>query len=216
MRRCWLAFCLVLLMSCDSTEVQNRAVYLLIDPSVTDESALLLSKQVVRFYLQALQPGDAFAIARIDGEQLLTQDVIAQVVFDQRPSYTNAQKRLMVAAYDDFLLNLEPAGFTNISGGIAEASVFLRATGAHQQHILLFSDLQERLPEERLPSEPFDLSGISVTALNVIQLQGEGFELVDYVASVALWRSRVEQGQGLWRMFNDVNRIETLLNHTER
>ena len=43
--------------------------------------------------LAKLEPGDSFAVARVDTGSFSEKDIVARVTFDERPSVTNQQKR---------------------------------------------------------------------------------------------------------------------------
>lgn len=204
----------IVLAGCGSSEIQQRAVYLLVDTSSTDTEVLEHSRKMVLFFLSQLEPGDSLAVARADSGSFSEKDIIAKVTFDGRPSYLNAQKRQFAAVYDDFLLNLESSPYTDITGGILQAIGVLSETNAQQKQILIFSDLQEELPEGLNRDVELNLDGFTVIALNVTKLREDNADPQIYLDRVAAWRERIEQGKGQWRIINDLDRLDALLNYS--
>jgi len=81
-----------LLVSCSSSEGEDaskswaRGVYLLLDTSGTYTQELTKAQQLINYMLAMLEPGDTFAVARIDSGSFSEKDIVAKVVLDGRPS----------------------------------------------------------------------------------------------------------------------------------
>jgi len=72
---------------------RNTGVYLLIDTSGTYNNEVRKAEQIILFVLGKTQPGDSFAVARIDTASFTERNIIAKATFDDRPSTANQQKR---------------------------------------------------------------------------------------------------------------------------
>ena len=66
-----------------------------------------------------------FAVARIDTGSFSEKDIVAKVTFDDRPSMANQQKREFQKRVDDFVRTVKPASYTDITGGILQATEYL-------------------------------------------------------------------------------------------
>ncbi|WP_320825700.1 VWA domain-containing protein [Reinekea sp.] len=204
-------FALLVLVGCGrAADNPYRGVYLLLDTSGIHSGELEKAQQIVNSYLAVLKAGDSFAVARIDSGSLSEKDIIAQVTFDGRPSHMNAQKREFANVVDRFVGSVESAEYTDISGGLLQAMVFLRATGAVQKYILIYSDLREELPEGYKSDFSYELDGFQVFALNVTQLREENIDPSLYSGRLNDWQTKVEQGGGQWQAVNDLDSTEVL------
>ena len=90
---------LLLLAGCDtSSQVVNRStgVYMLLDTSGTYAQELEKAQQIINFTLSRLNPGDSFAVARIDTGSFSEKDIVAKVTFDDRPSTTTHRTHIDV------------------------------------------------------------------------------------------------------------------------
>jgi hypothetical protein len=92
-----------------------------------------------------------------------------------------------------------------------QATEYLNETGAGQKYILVFSDLKEDLVEGYVRDIPFQLSGIKVIALNVTKLRSDNVDPREYLDRLEDWRKRVESGVGQWKVINDLDRLERIL-----
>ena len=203
----------LLATGCSQPNSGNQAVYLLIDTSGTYTEELTKAQTIVNYLLATLGSGDSLAVARIDSGSFSEKDVIAQVTFDERPSTSNDQKRLFKSAMDNFVANLNSgAPHTDISGGILQAAQFLNETGAYQKTVLVFSDLEEDLPKGHIRNFPIALNNIQVVALNVTKLRSDNIDPRNYLKRLDNWQQKVVSGGGDWRVVNDFDRLESLVN----
>ena len=72
--------------------------------------------------------------------------------------------------------------------------------------------LEEDLREGYIRDFQLDLNDIHVTALNVTKLRSDQIDPREYMARLGAWQARVETGGGSWRVINDLERLDTLLN----
>lgn len=197
---------------CADTESRAKGVYLLMDTSGTYKQELNKAKAIVNYLLGTLQPGDSLAVARIDSGSFSEKDIIAKVTFDRRPSVSNDQKRRFAREIDLFVKTARGAPYTDISGGLLQAVEFLTETGAGEKHVLIFSDLEEELAKGHIRDFSLPLTGFQVVALNVTKLRGDIVDPREYLKRLDIWRGRVEEGGGQWRVINDLERLDKLLN----
>ena len=190
----------------------TRGVYLLMDTSGTYTKELEQAKRVINFTLSDLQPGDSFAVARVDTGSFSEKDIVTKATFDSRPSVSNEQKRKFQATINTFLKDVKSSTHTDITGGILQAVEYLNETGAGHKTILVFSDLKEDLREGYVRDEiPLNLSGYNVVALNVTKLRTDNVDPRQYLGRLDGWKQRVETGGGQWRVLNDLERLESML-----
>ena len=204
---------LVLLAGCDtSSQVVNRStgVYMLLDTSGTYAQELEKAQQIINFTLSRLNPGDSFAVARIDTGSFSEKDIVAKVTFDDRPSTTNGQKRQFRDEITAFVETVRPAQYTDISGGLLQAIEFLSEKDPGHKTILIFSDLKEDLDEGYVRDFSIPFDDTEVIALNVTKLRSDNNDPREYMDRLQAWRTRVEQSGGLWRVINDLDRIESI------
>lgn len=198
--------------ACDSGQAKNhqRGVYLLLDTSGTYTQELKKAQQIINYMLAHLEPGDSFAVARIDSGSFNEKDIIAKVVLDARPSASNRQKREFAATVDAFVKQVKSSAYTDISGGLLQAIEFLNETNVGQKHILIFSDLKEELPEGYVRDFDLVLDGFAVKALNVTKLRTDNQDPGEYLERVSQWQARVVGGGGSWAVINDLDRSDAL------
>ena len=58
---------------------------------------------------------------------------------------------------------------------------------------------------------PLELDGFEVVALNVTKLRADNVDPREYLMRLEEWQDRVESGGRTWRVINDLDRLETLL-----
>ncbi|MGD8690749.1 MAG: VWA domain-containing protein, partial [Gammaproteobacteria bacterium] len=109
---------------------------MLLDTSGTYTKELDKANGIINYLLATLTSGDSLAVARIDSGSFSEKDIIAKVTFDGRPSVANQQKRAFRTQVDEFLKNVNASGYTDISGGMLQASQYLTETGAGNDYIL--------------------------------------------------------------------------------
>ncbi len=204
----------LLLGACSgSSEPVNRTsgVYLLLDTSGTYSEEIDKARQIIYYTLSKLDPGDSFAIARIDTGSFSEKDIIAKVTFDGRPSTANGQKRRFQETVNEFVKDVTPSRFTDISGGLLQAIEYLNEKAPGRKVILIFSDLKEDLPEGYVRDFAISFDNVDVVALNVTKLRSDNVDPREYLDRLTMWQERVENGGGEWRVINDLDRLEKIL-----
>jgi len=189
----------------------SRGVYLLIDTSGTYTKELNNAQAIINAILAKLEPGDSFAVARVDTASFTEKNIVARVTFDERPSVTNQQKRNFRDAVDAFVRGVKPASHTDITGGVLQAVEYLNEKNPGRKTILVFSDLEEDLRDGYVRDIPLTMDGFEVVALNVTKLRADNVDPRKYMNRLEHWQSRVEAGGGTWRVINDLDRLERIL-----
>ena len=200
-----------LLFGCTDTTTHSQAVYMLMDTSGTYTAELKKAQAIINFLLGTLQPGDSLAVARIDTGSFSEKDIVQKVTFDGRPSVANEQKRVFRQKVDDFVSAVKGSPYTDITGGVLQAVEYLNETGAGKKTILVFSDMEEDLKKGYVRDFPIQISGVKVVALNVTKLRQDIVDPRKYMSRLAQWEERVTSGGGQWRVINDLERLEKIL-----
>lgn len=201
----------LILAGCTDNTTHSRAVYMLLDTSGTYTAELDKAQSIINYLLGTLSPGDSLAVARIDTGSFSEKDIIHKVSFDGRPSVSNEQKRAFRLAIDAFVKQVKPSSYTDISGGVLQAVEWLNETGAGNKTILIYSDMEEELKEGYVRDFPIVLSGVKVVALNVTKLRKDIVDPRKYMDRIEAWKKRVEEGGGSWKVVNDLDRLERIL-----
>lgn len=201
---------LLSVVGCSENPPRTKGVYMLLDTSGTYAVELDKAKAIVNYLLGTLQPGDTLAVGSIDTGSFSEKDIVAKVTFDSRPSMANNQKRAFQKKVDNFVANIKRSDYTDISGGILQAIEYLNESGAGKKYILIFSDMQEELAKGHVRDVPFQLEGFHVVALNVTKLKDDIRDPKKYLIRVDEWRSKTENGNGKWRVINDLERLDTI------
>ncbi len=202
---------LIFMTGCTDNTSHSRAVFMLLDTSGTYTEELEKAQSIINYLLGTLQPGDSLAVARIDTGSFSEKDIVKKTTFDGRPSVANEQKRVFRKSIDDFIKQVKPSPYTDISGGVLQAVEFLTETGAGKRNILIYSDMEEELKEGYVRDFPIQLTDVSVVALNVTKLRQDIIDPRKYMKRLDAWKSRVEDGGGHWKVLNDLERLEPLL-----
>jgi len=189
---------------------RNTGVYMLVDTSGTYTEEIYQAQQIINVVLAKLQETDVFAVARVDTGSFSERDIVAKMQFDDRPSVANQQKREFRDKVDAFVKSVSPSRFTDITGGVLQASEFLTEKGAGRKVIFIFSDLKEDLPEGYVRDIPLTLDGVQVIALNVTKLRTDNIDPREYMTRIEDWRRKVEEGGGTWRVINDLESLESV------
>jgi hypothetical protein len=192
---------------CSRKADRSKGVYMLVDTSGTYVAELDKAKAIINYLLGTLQSGDTLAVGRIDTGSFSEKDIVAKVTFDSRPSLANNQKRAFQKKVGDFIGKVERSEFTDISGGILQATEYLNEAGSGKKYILIFSDLQEELAKNHIRDVPFQLKGFEVIALNVTKLREDIRDPKNYLQRVKRWRKKTEDGSGHWQVINDLDRL---------
>ena len=196
---------------CSDTTSHSKAVYMLLDTSGTYTLELDKAAAIINYLLGTLQPGDSLAVARIDTGSFSEKDIIQKITFDGRPSVSNQQKRDFKQNIDKFVKTVKGAPYTDITGGLLQAAEYLYETGAGRKVVLVFSDMEEELAKGYVRDIPLQLQGIEIVALNVTKLRADIIDPRKYMDRLEDWKKKVESGQGQWRVINDLDRLERLL-----
>lgn len=208
---CIAALGLLALSACGEATPQNRGVYLLLDTSGTYTEELRKAQQIINVILTRLDPGDSFAVARIDTGSFSEKDIVAKATFDDRPSVANKEKRQFRDAINSFVKGVRPARYTDITGGLLQASEYLTEKNPGNKTILIFSDLAEDLKKGYIRDISLPLDGFKVVALNVTKLRSDNVDPRDYMNRLNDWQGRVESGGGAWQVINDLDRLDNVL-----
>lgn len=202
----------IIIGGCSSPDApQGRGVYMLLDTSGTYTQELDKARQIIAYLLTQLDSGDVFAIARIDTGSFSEKDIVAKVVFDDRPSAANQQKRAFLEQIDGFLKTVKPPPYTDITGGLLQAQEFLHEHQLAEMTILVFSDMKEDLPEGYNRDLALTFDNTRVLAVNVTKLRSDNVDPQEYLDRLTQWQQRVETGGGEWGVINDLERMSQLL-----
>lgn len=209
---CIALFAIILTGCAEKPKNYHRGVYMLLDTSGTYTKELRKAQIIINYILATLNPGDTFAVARIDSGSFSEKDIIQKVTFDGRPSVSNNQKRAFAQNVDKFVKTVKSSPYTDISGGLLQAVEYLNETGAGKKTILIFSDLEEDLMKGHVRDFPIPLSGFDVVALNVTKLRGDVKDPREYLNRLDHWSAKVMENGGNWRVINDLERLDNVLN----
>jgi hypothetical protein len=198
--------------SCADQRSHAQAVYLLVDTSGTYSKELDKAQRVVSYLLGTLQPGDSFAVARVKSRSFTEKDIIAKVTLGKDPMQVNNQKRAFADKVGTFRADLKKgSAYTDITGGMIQASEFLNETGAGKKTILIFSDMQEELDYKTVRDFPINLQGIRIIALNVTKLTTDNVDPRRYLGRLEWWEKRArDAGATDWKVVNDLEHLERI------
>lgn len=202
---------LTLLGACAEPGANTQGIYMLVDTSGTYTKELEKAQHIINFVLSQLNPGDSFAVARIDTGSFTEKNIVAKVAFSDQPSRANQEKRLFRDTVDSFVKTARSSAYTDITGGLLQAIEYLNEAGTGRKIILIFSDMQEDLKKGYVRDLPLQLDGFEVIALNVTKLRTDNIDPREYLNRLAYWQQRVESGGGKWRVINDLERLEPML-----
>lgn len=202
---------LTVLNGCSDPKSHATSVMLLLDTSGTYTQELKKAQSIINYLLGTMTSGDSFAVARIDSGSFSEKDIVAKMTFDDRPSAANSQKRTFQAAINKMIDEVKSSTYTDISGGMLQAIEFLEETGAGNRHILVFSDMKEEIPKGHIRDFPINFKDVTVTALNVTKLRSDNVDPREYMTRIDNWKDKVESSGGLWRVLNDMDRVEKIL-----
>lgn len=188
----------------------HRGIYLLLDTSGTYTKELHQAKQVINIILADLEPGDAFAVARVDSGSFSEKDIIAKLVVDGRPSIATRQKQQFAETIQQFTETVESSSYTDISGGLLQATEFLNEANTGSKSILIYSDLKEELPKNYTRNFSLNLNGFEVKALNVTKLRSDNRNPQEYLDRLHKWSSMVESSGGHWTVINDLDKPDAI------
>ena len=197
---------------CSDSRSHSHAVYMLVDTSGTYAQEANKAQVIINYLLGSLQSGDSLAVARVQSRSFSEKDIIAKATFDSRPSHENAQKRAFRDKVEDTFRRVNGSRYTDITGGLIQASEFLNETGAGNKTIIVFSDMQEELDKVTQRDFPINLKGIRVVAVNVVKLKTDNVDPRRYMGRLEAWQKRVEgAGAREWRVINNLERLDAIL-----
>jgi hypothetical protein len=208
-----MAVAALLLAGCSSQQEtpHTRGVYMLLDTSGTYTEELKKAQLIINYTLAKLSPGDTFAVARVDTGSFSEKDIVAKVTFNDRPSMANRQKLKFRDDIDRFIKSVQPSAYTDITGGMLQGIEYLNEAGVGKKTILIFSDLKEELKKGYVRDIPLQVGGFEVVALNVTKLRSDNIDPREYMDRLSMWQSRIESGEGTWRVINDMERLESVI-----
>ncbi len=206
-----LATALLSVLSACTNQKPSTGLYLLLDTSGTYTKELKKAQQIIHYYLANLAPGDSFAVARIDSGSFSEKDIVAKVTFDHRPSRANEQKRIFAQSIQKFIETIKSSAYTDINGGLLQASEYLNETQASRKVVMIFSDLLEELPKGYNRDFDLPLTDFEVVALNVTKLSSDNRDPNKYMKRLDYWQKRVEISGATWRVINDLEREDALV-----
>jgi len=195
---------------CTEEGPYTHGLYMLLDTSGTYTQELKQAQRVIHFSLSKLNPGDTFAVARVDTGSFSEKDIIHKQTFEDRPSMANEQKRKFREKIDAFVKRVKPSKYTDITGGILQATEYLNEVGTGKKTIMIFSDMKEEVRPGYVRNIPFQLDGFRIVALNVTKLRSDNIDPRQYMQRMEEWEKRVEAGGGKWKIINDLQRLEPL------
>jgi hypothetical protein len=197
---------------CVDTRSHANSVYMLVDTSGTYSQEANKAQVIINYLLGSLQPGDSLAVARVQSRSFSEKDIIAKATFDTRPSTENAQKRAFRERIENAFRAVNGSRYTDITGGLIQASEFLNETGSGNKTIIIFSDMQEELDKVTQRDFPINLKGIRVIAVNVVKLKTDNVDPRRYMGRLEAWQKRVEgAGAREWRVINNLERLDAIL-----
>ena len=198
----------LLLNGCGGADAHNRGVYMLLDTSGTYTLELAKAQQIINYVLAKLGPTDSFAVARIDTGSFSEKDIVDKVTFNDQPSQANQQKLQFRSSVDKMVKAVNPSPYTDITGGLLQATEYLNERHPGKKTILIFSDLKEDLKPGFVRNIPLHLDGYEVIALNVTKLRSDNVDPREYMDRIKQWKAKVERGGGTWRVINDLEQLE--------
>lgn len=197
--------------SSEAPKDHSKGVYMLIDTSGTYTKELTKAQQVINYTLAKLKENDTFVVASINTGSFSEKNIIAKMTLDDRPSKANQQKRLFKESMDAYVKKVKSSPYTDISGGILQATEYLNEKGHGAKTIFIFSDLKEELKKGYKRDIPFELNGFSVVALNVTKLHSDNVDPRKYMDRMEMWRAKTEENGGTWLVINDLEHLEKIL-----
>jgi len=202
----------LLLTSCSDPVSYSKGVYMLVDTSGTYTTELSQAQRIINFTLAKLNPGDTFVVARVDTGSFSEKDIVQKQTFEDRPSMANQQKRIFRDGINQFVDEVKPSSYTDITGGMLQAIEYMNEAKSGIKTILIFSDLKEEIQEGYNRDIPLNLDGYRVIAINVTKLRSDNIDPVEYLDRLEDWRNKVESGGGQWQVINDLERLEPIFN----
>ena len=201
------------LAACSSEKgnTHNKGVFMLIDTSGTYTNELEKAQRIINYTLAKLDSGDSFVVASIDTGSFSEKDTIAKVTLDDRPSKANQQKRAFQIAIDNYIKNVKPSKYTDITGGILQATEYLNEKATNTKTIMIFSDMKQELKKGYIRDIELSLDGFNILALNVTKLKSDNMDPREYMDRLEEWKNRIELGGGNWEVINDLEKLDSII-----
>jgi hypothetical protein len=201
-------------LGCSDASEYRQAVAVLVDVSGTyaDQKADV-ARILKREVLPVMAPGDTLLLVRIDSQSYEKENLETLVTLDARPSKANAEKLALAARLDQFAASETRAEHTDIPGAMMLASEYLREISAGSRVMLVFSDMQEDLPDGTTRAlDPAELADIQVVAVNVKRLASDNADPRLFRGRMASWQERVlEHGAAGWHQIVDAGQLPVQL-----
>jgi len=195
----------------NSQEQNSKGIYMLIDTSGTYTKELDKAIRIINFTLSKLNAGDSFVVASIDTASFSEKDTIAKVTISDTPSKANQQKRAFQKSINNYVKNVKSSRYTDITGGILQATEYLKERGQRNKTIMIFSDMKEELKKGYIRDINLSLEEFNVIALNVTKLKSDNKDPREYMDRLEMWKNRIELGGGEWKVINDLEKLDTLI-----
>ncbi len=202
---------ITVIAGCGEPKNTTIGVYMLIDTSGTYTKQLKKAQKIINYTLSKLRPNDTFAVARIDSNSFSDKDIISKVTFDQRPSISNKQKLMFKKTIDKFVKSVKGSSYTDITGGLMQAVEYLKEKKVGTKIVLIFSDLEEELSKGQIRDFTIEMPNVRVVALNVTKLSSDNIDPRKYYERLEIWKNKVIQGGGQFKVINDLERLDTIL-----
>jgi hypothetical protein len=203
---------LLTLIGCADNRSHSNGVYLLIDTSGTYAEQITKARKIINYLLANLNAGDSLAVAKVESKSFSEKDIVAKVTFDRRPSYANLEKRAFNQKVEAFAKSIRGSAYTDITGGLIQASEYLNEANPGNKTIIIFSDMQEELGKGTVRDFPIKLTGIRVMAVNVTKLSTDNIDPRRYLDRLAWWEKRVrDAGATEWSVINDLEHLDKVL-----
>jgi len=199
-------------IGCADNRSHSNGVYLLIDTSGTYAEQITKARKIINYLLANLNAGDSLAVAKVESKSFSEKDIVAKVTFDRRPSHANLEKRAFNLKIEEFAKSIKGSAFTDITGGLLQASEYLNEANPGNKTIIIFSDMQEELGKGTVRDFPIKLTGIRVMAVNVTKLSTDNIDPRRYLDRLAWWEKRVrDAGATEWSVINDLEHLDKVL-----
>ncbi|MEQ1879414.1 MAG: VWA domain-containing protein [Burkholderiales bacterium] len=200
--------------ACGPSVDHHQSVFVLVDTSGTYAKEMGKAKALVNYLLGTLNPGDALAIGRVKSRSFTEKDIVAKVTLGKDPLASNVQKRNFSEKFAEFASNVvasKGSRYTDITGGMIQATLFLNETQAGQKTIVIFSDMQEEIDKQAVRDIPIKLEGIRIVAVNVTKLDSDNVDPRRYLDRLEWWEKRARTaGATDWKVVNDMEHLDRI------
>ena len=205
----------LLAAGCSTGENRSVGVYVLLnitenrsrEPSRKIETA----RNVIDYLLQSLAPADTLAAANIGTVGFNKSDIIAAQTFSRRPMVVNDQKRSFRDQFDRFVQSVEGSPFSDICGGMLQATETLNRSDPGRKTILILSNLREKPSFGTDHDLPVQMTGFNVVVLKNSGLQPNSREMKLYTRRLENLRLKVEGGNARFRLIDDLQQLTQVL-----